>query len=327
MPTIAEALEAKKIEALVAVVTGGDKASTKKAAPEFRTIKAATDPNVGVSLPRSSSEVDLDPESEAMIDALCFGCSARISIDPTVVRDLDPEQDVQFKCGVCVKHDMTEAIVAQRNVETIRRGRVAKHQPRVTDNIDHPVTVTTKEERVSAQPEVKFDLDSIPDAEFGAVVKSIIRRRAAGEMVSAREEALAALSERITEQQAGITAEQVRRHGHVLPPFMVGTSLEVPALDLSDVANLDETPSSVMRSPYNKARFRLKAGETLDPETTTYRVLEQEHQRLAVLAEAHNARAALDKEDAKPAKVEVIVADVQPDAMARLEALVATLRD
>lgn len=320
MPTIAEAVEAEKLAALVAVVKGSDKARTK-ATPDIVVTKAATDPTVGVSLPRSSSEVDLDPESEAMIDALCHTCSSRISIDPTTVLDLDPEVDTPFHCGVCVKHSMVEAIVAQRNVETIKRGRVAKHQPRVTDNIDHPVTTTRKETRV-------FDVDNMTDAEIGATVRARLKENLAKQVAKRKPAVEQARVEAEVARSEGIATEQERRSGHVLPGFMVGTSLEVPALDLSDVSSLDESPSAVQRSPYNKARFRLKAGETLSPETTTYRVLEMEHHRLAVLAEAHNARAALDKADKTEAKVNVVVADVHPedDAMARLEALVATLR-
>ena len=55
--------------------------------------------------------------------------------------------------------------------------------------------------------------------------------------------------------------------------------VEVPALDLSEQTSLDEAPSPKVRSPYNKALYRL--GEPLlDKETCTYRDLRKVHKRL-----------------------------------------------
>jgi len=242
-------------------------------------VKAATDPNPPRTL-TAADAIDIDPRSGAFIDALCVDCQVPLLIDPKVPEGVDPEKPRIPMCDGCAKvRARFAAMSEQRNVEIIRRSSTKKRSPRTTDGIDHPVTVTTKE-----KPMPKTDLDNLSDAELGAMVRTQLKATATEQIKEAAPKVEAERKERDKATTKATAKKQKQRKNNVLPGFRVDKSLEVPDLDLSDIDGLDECVSATTRSPYNKARFRLKAGDPLDPETTTYAVLADEHQRLRELA-------------------------------------------
>jgi hypothetical protein len=245
-----------------------------------------------------------------MIDTECVDCKCALKIDPEVPEGVDPEMPRIPICAKCAGIRLRyEAIQNQRNVEIIKRARVARHQPRITDNIDHPVTIKKQEK--------DMDLDNMSDAELGAIVRQQMKDAKVPTVVENKPKVEKARKQKAAAEKAEVAKEQVARKDRIFPGFEVG-NLEVPTLDLSEIVSLDEAPSAVQRSPYNKARFRLTKESPLDPEETTYRTLMEEHQRLATLAQEKPVKAA------KP-KVEAIAVDVKPDDSAKVAALAKVL--
>lgn len=269
--------------------------------------------------------LEIDPRSGAMIQTCCVDCKVSLMIDPALPEGVDPETPrvpICDKCaGIRVRY---EAIQHQRNVQAIRRTTVAKHQPRTTDGIDHPVTTSKANNNIE---ENDMDLDNMSDAELGATVRQ--------QMKAAKVETIKAAKPVIEEERRqeakkdkkAKKKEQKARPQRVLDGFMVGTTLEIPTLDLSDVPSLDEAPSAKERSPYNKARFRLTKEGPLDPEETTYRVLMSEHLRLQGIESERKveAKPAKTEKPTKKPKVEAIVAKVNPDDDAKVAALASVL--
>jgi len=273
----------------------------------------------------AADAIDIDAESEAMIEAECVDCTAPVLIDPKLPEGVDPETPRVPLCRECGRDRAKEATKARRKVEVIQRTRTAKHKPRVTDGLSHPVQVTRKKE--SAVPEI--DLSNMSTGEKVALVTTATERlesNAATALPAKRDAAKAqAKAEAKAVEKAAKAERKARQNTKPLVEFTVGT-LVVPALDLSEVTSLDEAVSAVMRSPYNKARFRLlgepplptlgdcEEDASLPP--TTYAVLAAEHLRLSQVAEAKRA-------EAKPAKkVRATVAVLDEDEVAlKVEAL------
>lgn len=294
-------------------------AQTSKGPVTYIVTKPSTQP-VPPKRPRqltAADAIEIDPESEALVPANCVDCGVEIMLDPKLPEGIAVDA---LRVPICEHHAkvraMYAAAVEQRNVEAIRRPQVARHQPRVTDHIDHPVTVTTKEQ--------DMDLSEIADAEIGSMLKEQIRMDKAEKVKAGAKQAKKERKAEAKRFEAERTQAQAERKGKVLPAFMVGTTLEVPALDLSAVPSMDESPSAKERSPYNKARFRLTKEGPLDPETTTYRMLAAEHERL-MSAEAE--RIGVDAvEVAKPVEQpEQIVAVIDTDEKAKVKALAKVL--
>lgn len=330
MTTIAEALDEQTRARLQGMVANLDTTAPAKVTKPKRTeipfeiVKASTEdeprrksrtPTPGEFLTQDLA-IDIDPKSEAMIEVACvFECGSTVLINPQVPEGME-SMPRAAACAECAERHVRQAIADQRNVLTIRRPQVARHQPRTQDDIDHPVTTKTKEKDV--------DLDNLSDAELGASVRQQIKSRIADGVPAKRKKAKVKQAKADKKDREGIKAEQKRRKGHILPAFMVGTTLEVPALDLADVSSLDEAPSAVTRSPYNKARFRLCQEKPLDPETTTFRVLASEHERLCRLAAAKASKKAQAKPKAEKGKTKVeqpIVAVLDKDTKAKVKAL------
>lgn len=261
----------------------------------------------------AADAIDIDPRSGAMIEAECVDCHTPLLIDPEVPEGVDPEAPRIPICAECagirVRH---EAMNNQRSVQAIRRPRVAHHQPRTSDGIDHPVKTTKKEN--------DMDLDNLSDAELGAVVRQQMKATKVEQVKAAKPVVEAERKVKEKKEKKGVKASRVERR-KVLAGFMVGTTLEIPDLDLSEVASLDEAPSAKERSPYNKARFRLTKEAPLDPEETTYRTLAEEHERLRKTEAERVGKA----KEAKPKKVTAIVADVQDVDKAKVKALAKVL--
>lgn len=237
--------------------------------------------------PRTSEEVDIDPKSEAMIDAACYFCQAHISIVPTVPEGIEGAVRL-FCCEPCGKAKASEAVAAQRNVEVIRRPGIAKHQPRTTDGVIHPVTTTTKEKPM-------MDLDNMTDAELGALVRSQMKATIAEQVVAARPEVEAERKQRAEAAVADVKVEQAEQPTRMYAGFRLKTDKGekiIPVLDVTNVSTLQEMPASEFRSPYNKALSAL--GEPiLDAEVATWGDLIEVHQRLA----EHDQRLVMDAGD------------------------------
>lgn len=172
------------------------------------------------------------------------------------------------------------------------------------------------------KPVLKFDISNMSDAELGKMVRNRILETYTVEVAEKRDEALEVkAAEDKAEAKARKKAQKARATAEPLPEIRVSDSLTVPELVLNEVNSLDEVVNSAMRSPYNKALFRLRLQEqALNPETTTY----------AVLVKAHNlifeTVAARDTEKAcKKSKKAVVVAEVSTDEKAKIKALRATV--
>lgn len=321
-----------KIESLLDDETRAKLAQVAKqdAEPAFVIIKASTDPNPPRTL-TAADAIDIDPESGAMIDALCVDCKMPLLIDPALPEGADPEALRVPMCDKCGKvRARFAAISEQRNVEIIHRKTVARHQPRVTDGIDHPVTVT-HEAREAKTKENDMDLSSMSDAELGAILRADMLARAAADLPEKRKKAKSKKAKAEAKAAEQVKQRQAERKGMVLDAFVVG-SLTVPALDLSEVEDLNEMVSSALRAPYNQARFRL-AGEpplwspSKEDEDgyvpTTYQTLIDEHARLMALAEVKAAEKAKPKakKQPKPQIVAVLSDDDEAEIAKKVKAL------
>lgn len=351
MTTIGQLLDPKAKEGLKAVVADLDPKAP--ATVPYVVIKASTEPiaRSTTTILTGNGEIEVDVASEANIEALCAGnCAKVISFPPTLPLAVAKRYGLPQPAAYCLEcaeeavlHVIQEHRAAQRNQPAIRTPRVAKHQPRVSDGIDHPVVFTTPLSKadpdkvfgpaeITPKKENDVDLDNIPAAKLGDTVRQSMKMAKAEQVKKDRKAAKKA--QREAEQQALVerTKAQKAKKGKVLPGFMVGTTLEVPALDLSDVENIDECPSATARSPYNKARFRLTGeGPLPSPSAceedaslvpTTYRVLADEHRRLMSLAADHNEQAKAKQEaKAKPktAPKTAVIADLDTDAEALIK--------
>ena len=164
-----------------------------------------------------------------------------------------------------------------------------------------------------------MNLSTISDAELGRLVRASLTVSRANNAPAARAEAKAILAEIAGEQDRikGVT-------GEVLAGFTVGTQ-DIPTLDMSS-AGLDEVAPSKIRSPYNKARYRLGTTELLDQELT-WAGLAVEHKRLAKLA-------AIKAEPKPPIDGRGVINDrgmlavvLDPEAKAKQHAKVNTLAE
>lgn len=159
-----------------------------------------------------------------------------------------------------------------------------------------------------------FDIDSISDAELGALVRQRVKAVRAGEIIAASPQVEAQRAKHEVEETLAIADRQAERVGQVHTAFKVG-DLVVPALDLTQVTDLNEVVDGVTRSPYNKARHRLKLVDLLDAETTTYAVLAEQHEHLRTLVtgKAGKVKAPKAPKKAKAAKESVVLAVTETD--------------
>lgn len=282
MTSIADMLDTQARERLQHVVAAEidvdapakpDNLRTTASGITYRVIKPAVDPR-----PLTESDaIDIDPESEAMIEAECVDCHSPILIAPQLPEGVDPEAPRVPVCSECAKARVRHAaFTAQRNVEAIRRTTVAKHQPRTSDGIEHPVT-TIKEQ------DMTLDIDTMTDAELGAMVRKQMKASIAEAITTARPEVEAERRQREEANLADIAVEQVERKERVYPAFEY-KGVEVPEMDLRDSASLQEIPDAKTRSPYNKMRYRSKEAGFDKENPPTYADLVADHERFLALA-------------------------------------------
>jgi hypothetical protein len=173
--------------------------------------------------------------------------------------------------------------VAADRPKAIRRPSTKKHQPRLTCSAEE--LVAADKERTMSKPtrDNVVHLSQLSDAELGRMMRSGLLTLVVEQLPEAR----AKLTQAKAEQEANTAAlresERVERAGYLLPGFTI-RDVEVPELDLraSDLSLTEIAPAKI-RSPYNRARFRLGLTEPLATEAT-WQMLATEHKRLAVAA-------------------------------------------
>lgn len=294
--------------------------------------------------PTSTDEIDIDPQSEALIEASCFDCHTDILVEPSVPTEAEGKTR-RFVCAECLKARL-QAMDAQRNVEVIRRARTVKHQPRITDHVDHPVVVrtTTKENDM-------IDLDTMSSNDLADLMREAMRVLAGRKMAEAKPVVEAQRAEEEVAFKEAVAVEQEARRSYFDEGFTF-MKVEVPDLDLRDVSNVNEIVSGKVRSAYNKMRHR--NGEPLltypdkdgilpaEGTPATIGVIIGEHQRFKALAQGEVLAMPTDPVVAlveaqrtsmasvlEPEPVQVIAAVVEPEAPAvdRTIAALAALFD
>ena len=124
-----------------------------------------------------------------------------------------------------------------------------------------------------------FDIDSVSDAELGAIFRQQIKARLAEKINGATPAVLAQRAKAEAASAAAIAFRQDERRQQVLPGFTVGKR-HIPDLDLTQVTDLHEVVSAKQRSIYNKALYAI-GEDILDADTTTYLTLLETHERLS----------------------------------------------
>lgn len=203
-----------------------------------------------------------------------------------------------------IREQRAAVIAAARNTERVHKPRVAKHQPRVTCTPDELAKADAK--RKPGEPRYTVTLSHLSDAELGSMVRTAIVNVTAAEMPGAITKVLTARDEQATDVIALHKAEQAERRcdpAFVLRGFTIGQEIKVhiPLLDLRDKP-LGETVPAAVRSPYNKARYRVGINSVLDPEVTTWRDLAEQHRALALhvgIADLTVQRSKADKKKAR----------------------------
>lgn len=203
-----------------------------------------------------------------------------------------------------------KAVIEATPKVAVRKPRTAKHQPRITDNKEHPVTEKITMTKAEMERAIAAAADALV-AERMAVIK-------ATPVVAPQDKPVEVVGKkggRVKVQRA--TAKDREYIGTVLPAIVVNEALTIPALEVGE-ESIDTLASPKVRSPYNKARYRLdKTPTPLDKETTTFRSLIAEHLRIATLVGTST----------KAAKTPKVAAVVEPTKKAKVSKKVKALMD
>lgn len=209
-------------------------------------------------------------------------------------------------------HVQIEKPVLEAPAKAVRKPRTKKHAPRTTDDKEHPVTVT----QVSQEPTV-----TITQSVLEETINRMAQERAEAILAAKAQQPdpietpVQIVGQTAVVQIPRIGAAEREAQGVVLGEIKVDKSLTVPALVLGDVS-LDTIVPSSMRSPYNKARYRLEHVEEVLSKDTTYRALAIEHARLAQVAKEVKAA----RKEAK--KQQQMAVALDPALQAKVQAVV-----
>lgn len=261
------------------------------------------------------SEQDRIKHSDAIIAALhtLLADPEYATADPEALAAQAIETGVQnVREGVCLKAERKEQPLLTTTTKAVRIPRVAKHQPRTTDSKEHPVT-----EKITM---TKAEMEAAIAKAVEARIAERERQIRATPVTKPEDKPVEVVSNRKEGGRAKIkraTAADREFAGVVLPAIVVNDALTIPALEVGE-QSIDTLVPPKVRSPYNKARFRLDAKPlVLDGETVTYRLLMAEHERIAGLVKA--------KGGSKQATIGGAVADEKATkAEAKVAAVVAT---
>jgi hypothetical protein len=249
--------------------------------------------------PRKLTAADgiiIDPESGMDIDANCVDCGTSVKIVAEIPQELRTRLTAEG-----LDPDEVPRVPMCDSCGTIRAQYAAIDQQRAVEIYKRDNTVTT------INPEEQdMDISNVPDAEVGAAVKKSLKADKAEKVKAAKPKVEAERKKADKKAKKGRKANQAERKAAKRPGFRIDQSSEVPDLDFTEVNSLDESPSALERRPYNQARFRLLGEKSLDPETTTYRTLLAEHDRLApVAAKVAKKRAKKTKKGGKKVVAQV----------------------
>lgn len=320
MTSLLDLLDDEKVAALKEVAA---KAGTPEAAERLLGHQTMTqaEHDDGVRTQLSAFAVVI-PEGEGAFLTTCI-CGEEIRVRRDVPGSVDAKRPRVPMCADCAKD-----VVTGRAHVVIHRPQVAKRKPRLTDGQDHPVTVTstnTQENDMHLDLDANLDLETIPDAKLGRMVKDGLRKDKAKNLPKKNAKAKTKAAKKEKVQVKAKKAERKDLSDLVLPEIVVSATLSIPALDLSTINSLDEVVNATTRSPYNKARFGGGIGpkESLDTKETTWADLAEEHRRIgAIVAGKGEAK---PTKQAKPAKSKKLLA-AEVDVDARLATLMATCK-
>lgn len=146
-----------------------------------------------------------------------------------------------------------------------------------------------------------MDLDRMTDEQLGRVMRLALRGSLHDRLVAVKHDLADVRADQEAEDDRRYNEEHKNRHLLVSKGYSAG-GIIIPALDARDVV-LDEVVPANVRSPYNKARFRLGMKELLSTDIT-WRQLFIEHISLkAQVTGKGNLAVDIDGEDvAAPAR-------------------------
>ena len=173
--------------------------------------------------------------------------------------------DAKTVCKGCAK------AAAKGKPGAVIKHRVARHVPRVVCEPEELAAADAK-----AKQRRKVDIQHTTDPALGEVLREAVAKAEANRVKAADKAIKAARKEKEKADRLAIAEEQVSRK--VVPGF---TSHGVAVPDLDMTANgWDETPTAVIRSPYNKVLHR-SGQPLLNSEMTTFAVLVKVHKKLS----------------------------------------------
>lgn len=226
--------------------------------------KACGSPRAGVSMLRGAT---VKPRVMP-----CAGCDTPVTV---------AQRDTKAPERIVVCAECAESMSRGSSITVVEP---RKHHSE-TGGAPVGVTVTTTPKQEAPVP---IDINDLTDAELGAAVRAEMTAQAEAEVKPKRDKAA---KQAKVERKAAKAAKRAERKAitavGVLPAFDV-QGAHVPALDVSAVEDLNEVPPKDVRSPYNKALYRLgepllstKDEPGLGAEACTYATLIEVHQRLA----------------------------------------------
>lgn len=224
--------------------------------------------------------------------------------------DVRGEALVQTNCADCPAHLLVE--VAPKGVDL----DLLCSKPRVTvcEECGHKRVAGKSGTLIHHKPQeapVEIDLTKYSEAELAQLAIKARARMVAekeAEIPEKRTKAQKAEAKRIRKDQALKEQQREERKAMTYPGLSLtikGQHRDVPALDLSEVTDLNEVVSPAMRSPYNKALYALGM-DLLGKDAATYAVVAETHIMLAEHADA-------------PASFEALATVVEPEAKAKVD--------
>lgn len=258
--------------------------------------------------------------SGVTVQRLVVDCDGECGATVTVVDRPVPDDVADLpRYRVCVE-------CAQKMTEG-KTGRVLERRP-LTLNGQSAVVVNSRPKRATTEKkEAHMGQINVSDAELGAAVRQLAQETVAEALPEKQKKAKSKKAKKDKAEKAAKRSERadLSKIG-VLDGFTI-KNVEVPALDVGAIGNLDEAVPSEVRSPYNKARHRMKqnllpsataAQIKKDPTTphTTWVMLIPVHQELA--AKAGNVAEAKAE---KPEKRKLVAAPIDLDEKTRVRVL------
>jgi hypothetical protein len=254
--------------------------------------------------------VEYDLRSEAMAETTCADCPQALRVE------VAPEPSQQWLMAGRTREEFHDLLTSQPRVAVCeecglkrvagKRGTLIHHNPQ-----EKPV----------------IDLSQYSEAELARLAveaRTHMVRTKADALPAKRKKAEKAERKRIAKDEALKVEQCEQRRGLVLPDLSIpikGQVKYIPALDLSEVTDMNVVISPKERSPYNKALYAM-GRDLLGKDTATYSAVADLHAELMEHSGAPVAKPA--KKKGKKAKAErpseALVAVIEPDVKAKVAA-------